>query len=284
MHKPKPLPESLMAGGVKRKIIYVDDMNFNQLTLKKAIGQYYEIYPAANAVKMYEILEEVTPDVILLDVNLPEVNGYDVIKGLKADERYAGIMVIFLTYNSDRASVVKGLGLGAADYVVKPLDATKIIESIESQFFTKKDKDTQKDENDGNPRILVVDDVSSMLRTVHNALHDKYKLFLLSKPEEVVDFLLNNKIDLILLDYLMPVFDGFELIPKIKALPSCEFTPIIMVTTEGTFANVNEAVVLGAVDFIVKPFDPEELDMKIKKYIKTAELQRENKENEFLMK
>jgi PleD family two-component response regulator len=200
MSKPKPLPESLITGP-RKKIIYVDDMNFNQLSLKKGIGKYYEIYPASSSLKMYEILEKVTPDVILLDVNLPEVNGYDIIKNLKTDERYSGIMVIFLTYNSDRASVVKGLGLGAADYVIKPIDASKIIESIESQFFTRKNKEAGEDDDDkGNPKILVVDDISSMLRTAHNALHDKYKVYLLSRPEEVVDFLLNNKVDLILLD------------------------------------------------------------------------------------
>jgi len=283
MTRPGYMPSSALLG-TRRKIIYVDDMNYSLISLKKALSKYYEVYLSESADKMYKIMEKVIPDLILLDVNMPEVDGYSTIKNLKTDERYSNIPVIFLTCNSDKDNVVKGLSLGAVDYVIKPFNTEKLVESIESIFnpkTTEEKKPTVK--NDNNPSILVVDDMTSMLRTIHHSLPDKYKVFLLSKSEVVIDFLQNNKPDIILLDYIMPGINGFELIPKIKELPGYEKTPIIMISSEGTFRNVNDAIALGAADFIVKPFDPKELIYKVEKQIRMMKLQRESEENEYLL-
>jgi len=259
---------SALSGG-RKKIIYVDDMNYNLISFKKGLGKFYEIYLGESAPHLYKIMENVTPDLIILDVNMPDYDGYEIIKELKGNEAYAKIPVIFLTSNIDREDVVKGLSLGAADYVLKPFNAEKIIESVENQLNpNRKRKNSAVEKTNGRHSILVVDDISSMLRTIHHALHDKYEIFLLSKSEVVIDFLHNNKPELILLDYLMPVLNGFDLIPQIRALPDYEKVPIIIVTTEGTFKNVNEAMALGASDFIVKPFDPKELNFKVERHIR----------------
>jgi len=270
--------------GLRKKVLYVDDMNYSLISLKKGLNDRYEVFLAETAAKMYKILENVKPDIILLDVNMPDVGGYDTIKKLKADERYGDIPVIFLTCNSDKESVVKGLSLGAADYIVKPFYADKLIENIENIFNSaalKKEGGSAKKNN--APSVLVVDDMTSMLRTIHHALHEKYNVFLISKSDIVIDFLQNNKPDVIMLDYLMPGLTGFDLVPKIRELPDYKITPIIIVSTEGTFKNVNDAIALGATDFIVKPFDPKELNYKIEKLLKKIEKQRENEEIAFLL-
>jgi len=255
--------------GTRKKIIYVDDMNYNLISFKKGLSKYYEIYLGESAPHLYKIMENVEPDLIILDVNMPDYNGYDIIKELKGSETYSKIPVIFLTSNIDREDVVKGLSLGAADYVLKPFNIDKIIESIENQFNPNRKKNNTAVEKKGSLNsVLVVDDISSMLRTIHHALHDKYEVFLLSKSEVVIDFLHNNKPDLILLDYLMPVLNGFDLIPQIRALPDYEKVPILIITTEGTFKNVSEAMALGASDFIVKPFDPKELNFKVERHLR----------------
>jgi len=274
---------SAISGG-RKKLLYVDDMNYSLISLKKGLSKHYEVYLCESAEKMYKILEKVTPDVILLDVNMPEVDGYETIKNLKADDRYAKIPVIFLTTNSERESVVKGLSLGAADYVVKPFNADKLAESIQNLFYTKPSASNKFSGNGkigSETHILVVDDMTSMLRTIHHALHDKYKVSLLSKSEVVLDFLQNNRPDCIILDYLMPGISGFELIPKVREIQGCANVPIIIVTTEGTFRNVKEAKTLGANDFIVKPFDPKELNYKVEKHIRLSQdLLLKDRENE----
>jgi len=255
----------------RKKIIYVDDVNYSLVSVKSRLSEFYEIFPADSALKLFELLSYFKPDIILLDVNMPDVDGYETIKSLKSDERYSDIPVIFVTGNSDRESVVKGLSLGAVDYVIKPFTASKLIESIDNNLNPRKRKDSPfNDEDSGKPCILVVDDVSSMLRAIQYALHDRYKVFILSKSEDVMDFLRNKKPELIILDYLMPVLNGFDLIPLIRALPDYKDTPIIIITTEGTVDHLNEAMSLGASDFIVKPFKPKELNDKVSKHLRIA--------------
>jgi len=264
---------------LKKKIIYVDDVNYSLMTVKNRLGDLYDIFPADSVVKMYEFLGYFRPDLILMDVNMPDIDGYEAIKSLKADERYSEIPVIFLTGNSDRESVVKGLSLGAVDYVVKPFTSAKLVESIEFHLNAK-EKTEEGDEADAaKTSILVVDDVSSMLRAIQYALHDKYKVYVLSKSEDVQDFLKTKKPDLILLDYVMPVINGFELIQMIKGMPEHKDTPIIILTTEGTQNCVNEAMSLGASDFMVKPFKPKELNDKVSKHLRISKELKDLKED-----
>ena len=248
------------------KIIYVDDVSTSLLTLKRRLSGRHEVYPAESSEVLFKALKRITHDIILLDINMPDVDGYEVIKALKADDRYAGIPVIFFTSNHDRESVIKGLALGAVDYIIKPFDTTILVECIEKHVAASK-LEKEKDD-DSRPRILAIDDVVSILKTIKTALQSIYKVHTISKPESALDFLKLRKPDLILLDYLMPTYNGFELIPMIRELPGYADTPIIMLTSEGTLQQVKEAIFLGACDFIVKPFKESELKEKIAKHIK----------------
>ena len=270
-------PEMTTTG--RKKIIYVDDVKYSLVSLKSRISEHYDVFPAESAAKLFEFLEFFMPDLILLDVNMPEVDGYETIKSLKTNERFSGIPVIFLTGNSDRESVVKGLSLGAADYVVKPFNVLKLIATIEYHMDPNKGKELSDLDDSNKYSVLIVDDVSSMLRAMQYALLDRYNVSILSKSEDAIDFLKNKKPDLILLDYLMPVLNGFDLIPIIRKLPEHKDTPIIIITTEGTPEHVSEAMNLGASDFIVKPFKPHELNSKVAKHIRIAKELRNIKED-----
>jgi PleD family two-component response regulator len=264
------LKESVEEPEKLKKIIYVDDVVYSLKILKNRLNNYYEIFPAESVAKMFELLSFFKPDLILLDVNMPDVNGYEAIKSLKADYRYADIPVIFLTSSSDRNNVVKGLSLGAVDYVVKPFIVSKLIESIESNLESKKLKTDEDIPFADKPCVLIVDDVDSMLRSMQYALQDRYNVHVISKSENVMDFLQYRVPDLILLDYMMPILNGFDLIHMIKGVPEYVKIPIILITSEGTGDIVNKAMSLGASDFIVKPFKPSELNKKIEKHIMIA--------------
>ena len=253
-------------GKERLKIIYVDDVSTSLVTLKRRLSGWHEVYPAESSEVMFKALGKITPDIILLDINMPDVDGYEVIKTLKADELYAHIPVIFFTSNNDRESVLKGLSLGAVDYIIKPFETISLLECIEKHVAASRNKKIK--EEDTRPRILAVDDVVSVLKTIKAALHNNYIVHTISRPESVIDFLKLRKPDLILLDYLMPVYNGFELITMIRELPGYEDTPIIMLTSEGTITNIKESISLGACDFIVKPFKDSELNEKVAKHIK----------------
>jgi putative two-component system response regulator len=117
------------------KIILVDD-NMASLTMgRNMLKTFYEVYPAPSAEKMFEILKNISVDLILLDIDMPGMNGYDAIKKLKADERFVDIPVIFLTAKTDKDSELEGFDLGAMDYVSKPFSAPLLLKRIETQLL-----------------------------------------------------------------------------------------------------------------------------------------------------
>jgi len=102
------------------KICLVDD-NMTSLTIARdMLKSSYKVYPSPSAAKFFELIENVTPDLILMDVDMPQMNGYEAVTLLKQDDRFKDIPVIFLTAKDDEESELKGFQLGAVDYITKP--------------------------------------------------------------------------------------------------------------------------------------------------------------------
>ena len=115
----------------KRKaIIAVDDNNTNLVACKKILKPYYEVYPAPSATRMFKLMEHVAPALILLDVEMPEINGYEAARMLKEKAAFKEIPIIFLTSRNDPVSQKIGFNLGAADYISKPFASDQLIERI----------------------------------------------------------------------------------------------------------------------------------------------------------
>ena len=119
----------------RRKIVLVDDNKANLTMGKEMLKERYEVYTVLSAARLFEIIEKVRPALILLDVVMPGMDGYEAIRILKADRRWSDIPVIFLTSNSDEVSELEGLALGAIDYVYKPFSAPLLLQRIENHLL-----------------------------------------------------------------------------------------------------------------------------------------------------
>jgi len=115
-------------------ILLVDDQITNLTIGKNMLKTFYQVIPVASASGMFETLGQIEPDLILLDVDMPDMNGYDAIRALKADARYAEIPVVFLTAKDDADSELEGLDLGAADYIRKPFFAPTLLKRISREL------------------------------------------------------------------------------------------------------------------------------------------------------
>ena len=146
--------------------------------------------------------------------------------------------------------------------VTKKPDRLSDITISLSQYIMQLDNE----EANRKPLILVVDDSPVILTSVASVLGNDYKVITLAKPTELEKVLQKLTPELFIVDYLMPQLNGFELIPIIRSFPEHTDTPIVFLTSEGTFDNVTAAFALGASDFIVKPFNPDVLRKKIAKY------------------
>ena len=118
----------------RKKIIATDDNVENLNALKNTLKDLYEVYPCPSAEKMFILLEHVKPDLILLDVEMPEMNGYEAAKKLKSEARYSEIPFIFLTSMSDAQSEMEGLTIGALDYIRKPFVAPLLLQRIKTHM------------------------------------------------------------------------------------------------------------------------------------------------------
>ena len=119
-----------MVENERKKILLVDDNPANLTACKKSLKDEYDVFPAPSADKMFEILTHVIPDLILLDVEMPVMNGYDAMRKLQEEETYRDIPVIFLSAMDDAESEMEGLDLGAVDYIHKPFISALLLKRI----------------------------------------------------------------------------------------------------------------------------------------------------------
>jgi CheY-like chemotaxis protein len=118
----------------KNSILIVDDENINILTLTHLLKPEYTVYAAKNGQYAVTVAKKQLPDVILLDIIMPEMDGYEVLSLLKKDEETRKIPVIFITGLVSAEDEKKGLDLGAADYIRKPLKDDIVIQKIRNQI------------------------------------------------------------------------------------------------------------------------------------------------------
>jgi putative two-component system response regulator len=121
-------------------IMLVDDSLTNLRMGKAALSDTYDVFTVPSAEKMLDLLKRNLPDMILLDVNMPGMNGYEAIKKLKANPETRDIPVIFLTAQSDSGSELEGLTLGAIDYITKPFSPSLLHKRIEVHLLVESQK------------------------------------------------------------------------------------------------------------------------------------------------
>jgi putative two-component system response regulator len=129
----------------KPAVLLVDDNPANLIAGEGVLEDKYEVLTAGSAEEMFALLEKKLPAIILLDINMPGMNGYEAIAKLKASPDTADIPVIFLTAKSDTESELEGLRLGAADYVSKPFSPPILLKRIENHLTMEAQKGALRD-------------------------------------------------------------------------------------------------------------------------------------------
>lgn len=112
----------------------IDDVRLNLAAAKDVLKDEYDLYEAMSAQEGFEKLENITPDLILLDINMPGMDGYEMLEKMKESRRLSKIPVIFLTAENKASSEVKGFDLGAVDFITKPFVATVMKRRIKTQL------------------------------------------------------------------------------------------------------------------------------------------------------
>jgi putative two-component system response regulator len=121
---------------MQKTIFVVDDNGTNLSMAEEALEDDFRVITLSSAEKMFSILEKVVPDLILLDIEMPEMDGFEAMERLKAGDSYANIPVIFMTATADAANEAAGKKLGAVDFITKPFSRPVLLESINKHLTT----------------------------------------------------------------------------------------------------------------------------------------------------
>jgi len=117
-----------------KTVFVVDDSDTNLLVAKKALEDRYRVLTIPSASKMFTLLEKITPDLILLDIEMPEIDGFQALLSLKSSPLYADIPVIFLTSFTDNAVEARGFELGVVDFITKPFSTPVLVNRIKTHL------------------------------------------------------------------------------------------------------------------------------------------------------
>ncbi|MCL2839694.1 MAG: response regulator [Defluviitaleaceae bacterium] len=153
----------------KQKTIFLVDDDITNLKIgKRTLSNVYRVFVLDSGESMFELLENIQPDLILLDVNMPNMNGYEAIKILKSNEKTSAIPVIFLTALRDEEMELKGLSLGAIDYIAKPFSPPLLLKRIEVHLLVEAQKHELMRFN--NNLAQMVDEKTKTVVTLKNAI------------------------------------------------------------------------------------------------------------------
>ncbi len=268
----------------KKKILIVDDDPTSLKILESLLpADRYSIVKANNGREALESAFDQPPDLILLDIMMPGIDGYELARRIKKDPRTKDVPIIIVTALDESQSKVKGLEEGAEELLSKPIHATELLARVSSMLrlkeyrdqlavrmfsgmnfgvVTKRPEEVQIKEED-LPQILLVEDTEVDAKIVKRALEEEpFHLNTVTSGREAFFFINHKKIDLILLDILLPDLDGFEICRRIKK--EHEDIQVVIVTCLDDLESKIKGVELGADDFLVKPIIGRELKARVK--------------------
>ncbi|MCL2628680.1 MAG: response regulator [Oscillospiraceae bacterium] len=132
--------EVIKTENTRKKIIIVDDNAANLTTVRELLKPHYEVFPAPSAIKLFTIMGNLIPDLVLLDIDMPGMSGFEVMQVMSENPRFKNIPVIILTGLNDIESEIEGFNLGAADYVTKPFSGALLLRRVSNLLLIEQQK------------------------------------------------------------------------------------------------------------------------------------------------
>jgi signal transduction histidine kinase/DNA-binding response OmpR family regulator len=202
-----------------KTVLVIDDNHHDRKFLHRYLsGEGYNVVMAVNGKQGLQMAKEIVPDMITLDVMMPEMDGWETLVALKNDPFLVNIPVVMSSIIEDRHLAQT---LGAVDYLPKPVAKDRLLKVVD-KYIAKSAKGT----------ILVVeDDPDSLELTCKTLVQAGWSVNAAENGMEAIEIIENNPPMLILLDLMMPEMDGFEVIKKMRYHPEWQLIPIIVITS-----------------------------------------------------
>lgn len=260
------------------RVLVVDDIPANVKLLEaRLVAEYFDVVTAEDGFKALAICDEEQVDIILLDIMMPGMDGFEVCERLKANPNTAHIPVVMVTALDQPSDRVRGLKAGADDFLTKPVNDLQLIARVKSLVRLKAVSDElrlraetarqigieEMLRSDGlmqTPgRVLVADGRASSQERIVRALKPIAEVDAVTEPQAALLKAASNPFELVIVNSNFEDYDPLRLCSQLRSLERTRFLPLLLVAEQGADEMVARALDLGVNDYILRPIDPNEL-------------------------
>ncbi|MCW6508027.1 PleD family two-component system response regulator [Lichenifustis flavocetrariae] len=270
------------------RLLLVDDTPANLKYLEaRLLAEYYDVATATNGMQAIARCRQEAFDLVLLDVMMPGMDGFETCRRLKADPATAHVPVIIVTALDQPADRIKGLEAGADDFLTKPIDETALLARVRSlarfkaitdelrvsalsntavSFF---DPLTQAVRDQGvGGRILIIDDRPGSLERIGNILSPQHTISALSSAGDALARVTRDNPDLIFVSLGLQEHDPLRLCSQLRSQEGTRHIPILLLADTEDRARVLRALEMGVNDYVVRPVDANELMARVRTQVR----------------
>lgn len=266
------------------RVMVVDDVEANVRLLEaKLTIEYFDVVSCHDGLTALTLAAETQPDLILLDVMMPGMDGFETCRRLKAQAETRHIPVVLVTALDGREDKIRGLEAGADDFITKPLDDVILFARVRSLSRLKQvmDELREREENsrrmgvstDGDRRlraeggrVLVVDDNEVQAKKIADQLGVEHRVTIEANADAAIKAV-RGPLDLVIVNVAADSFDGLRVLALSKS-GDARRAPVLAVVDPMDRARMVKALELGAADVVNRPIDPDELSARARTQIR----------------
>jgi two-component system, cell cycle response regulator len=288
------------------RILVVDDVAPNVRLLKaKLEAEYYDVLTAQNGQDAIDIARKDVPDLILLDVMMPQMDGFEVCTKLKADPRTRHIPVVMVTALDQQEDRVRGLQSGADDFLSKPIDDVALFARVRSLLRLKLVMDELRQrEASGRAvgaisdsmtcfgevatpaNILILEEDEARGERLASKLRKEHILTLSHDPRQAAELLAAKEFDLLVVNLAARGFDGLRLCARIRSADRGRAIPVLALVDPNNREKIVRALDIGVNDVLLRPVDSNEFRARVATQLRCkryADTLRQSLDNSFEM-
>jgi two-component system cell cycle response regulator len=270
------------------RVLVVDDIAANVKLLEARLAaEYFDVLTAGSGKEALEICERERVDVVLLDVMMPGMDGFETCLRLKSNPKTHHIPVVLVTALDQVSDKVRGLQGGADDFLTKPVDEIALITRVKNlarlkmltdemlmraltgrQTGISEDAALLKALSEEQARILVVDDRASSSARLQDWLAQMHEPNVVVNPKTALALMNEREFDLLVVSLSLADADALRLCSQTRSLDRTRHLPIIVIVEPGDEARLLRALDMGVNDYIMRPIDRNELMARVRTQVK----------------
>jgi two-component system cell cycle response regulator len=270
------------------RVLVVDDVPANVKLLEARLSaEYFDVTTAMNGVQALAICERAECDLVLLDVMMPDMDGFEVCRRLKTNPATQHIPVVMVTALDQPSDRVRGLEAGADDFLTKPIPELALIARVRSlsrlkmitdelrmRAVTSRDIGVEAPEREAvadtgrGGRVLIVDDRPASHERIAAVLADEHNVEVEADPNEAVFRAADGHYDLVIVSLALQNFDALRLCSQLRSLERTRNIPILAVAEPDNEARMLRGLEIGVNDYLMRPIDKNELLARVRSQIR----------------